>query len=69
MCERTCRNCKHWQVNLQFKGDFNGETCRLGKGRTMPNDTCSRFTPKSTFDSLQDPYKYIDEYRNGRILK
>lgn len=62
--DRVCLNCKHWQINVQLKGPANEVICRLTRKHTNPTDTCSQFSPKSTFDSLQDPNKYLEKSHN-----
>ena len=63
--DRVCLNCKHWQAMLTLKRLDDEKICRLKNGRTNPTDSCSQFAPKSTFDSLNDPNRFIDD----RVLK
>ena len=56
-----CLNCKYWQVPVQFEDSLNNPVCRLGRGHTNPTDSCSKFSPKSTFDDIQNPEKYHDK--------
>lgn len=67
--DRVCLNCKYWQTNIQLNGQSQGVTCRLGNGPTNPNDTCHRFVPESSFDSLQDPNKYNDKSHKLQVFK
>ncbi|MBQ2666036.1 hypothetical protein [Methanobrevibacter sp.] len=67
--DRVCLNCKHWQTDVQLKGPANGVICRLTKEHTNPTDTCSQFSPNSTFDSLQDPNKYHDKKHKLNVFK
>ncbi len=53
----VCINCKHWQLTESLEG----EICRIRNVHTNPTDTCPQFSPKSTFDDLQNPYKYVDD--------
>ena len=67
--DRVCLNCKYWQILLKMNGPAEGVICRLTKQSTRPTDTCSRFSPNSTFDSIQDPNKYHKKSENVRVFK
>lgn len=67
--DRVCLNCKHWLPDVQIHGAAKGVICRLTKEHTNPTDTCSQFSPNSTFDSLQDPNKYFDKKQRLDVFK
>lgn len=67
--DRVCLNCRYWQNLVQLNGASDGVICRLTKQHTGPRDTCSRFSPNSTFDSIQDPNKYHDKSEKLHVFK
>lgn len=39
----VCRNCRHWQSNVQLIAATQKTMCTRGMGQTGPDDSCNMF--------------------------